>query len=65
MLRGTKYSLPMPKSGRQGNKSNPILREDDKRLLKAAARAKVTRREGWVSSQSGSRRGSAAWVDDT
>lgn len=27
-LRGTKYSLPMPKSGRRGVMENPILRED-------------------------------------
>jgi RNA-binding protein NOB1 len=28
VLKGTKYSIPMPKSGRTGKKMEPILRED-------------------------------------
>jgi len=40
VLRGAKFSLPMPRGGRHGNKKNPILREDDKRLLKHMARSR-------------------------
>ena len=28
-LQGTKYSIPLPKSGRQGRDANLVLREDE------------------------------------
>lgn len=39
-LRGTQFSLPAPRGGRAGATNNPILREDDRRLLRLAHRAK-------------------------
>ncbi|MCO5600029.1 hypothetical protein L7F22_054137 [Adiantum nelumboides] len=42
-IRGTKYSLPLPKGGRQGVSENPILREDQlpKKMLRSKKKATI------------------------